>query len=670
MPPYPLQTVIHHLRRAVTREENGGLTDAQLLDNFVRHRDEAAFELLVWRHGAMVFAACRRLLHDRHEAEDAFQATFLVLVRKAKSIRQGDSVGGWLHRVACRIARRARAQAARRAHQALPGDDLPAREGPDEVLWKDLRPVLDEEVDRLPEKYRRPFVLCCLEGNTNEQAARQLGCPKGTILSRLTRGRERLRARLARRGVALSGGLLSALLIDKACAAAPPAALVGATAWVAVPFAAGSTAADLVSARPAAWTEGVLKAMFLTKLKISAVIALVVALGATGAGLFTQSLLADPRVAAQERGRPEGGRERGDARGAARPEVRGVLKAVDSGKGTITVTLMDRRESPTEQTFTVSKTAEVGLGAGLGRNARGTLREGKLADLAPGAMVALQLAADGKVVEFIMAEGPTVRGILKWVDAGKSTVTLTTTTRPTRRDEPAQEEEKTFAVGPKTEIGVDDGTSRLFSLRQTKLADLPVGAIATVKLSTDLKQVQTLVVEGATAGGTVKAMDADKKQITLTTRAAGRGADAEEKAFDVSPEAEILIDDGKGRRFSVKEANLADVPAGAIAVVRLSADQKMVTSIRAEGAIVHGAVKSVDAGKNTITLVTGRARDGTPVEEKTYEVAKDVRVVIDGKEGKLADVKVNENGPPVGLRLSLDQKAVTGITVGGRDGRR
>src|SRR5262249_54555243 len=151
MPDRPLDNVIHHLRRVVRHDGGGELTDAQLLDNFVRRRDEAAFELLVWRHATLVLGTCRRLLHDRHEAEDAFQAAFLVLGRKAATISKRESVGSWLYKVACRIAQRARARSAKRACCPLPGD-LPARVGTDEVLWRDLRPVLDEEVARLPEK--------------------------------------------------------------------------------------------------------------------------------------------------------------------------------------------------------------------------------------------------------------------------------------------------------------------------------------------------------------------------------------------------------------------------------------------------------------------------------------------------------------------------------------
>jgi RNA polymerase sigma factor (sigma-70 family) len=615
----------------------------------------------------MVLAACRRVLRDRHEAEDAFQATFLVFVRKAGSIRQRDSVAGWLHRVAVRIARRARGRAARRPGP-LPCTDVPGRESPDEVLWRDLRPVLDEEINRLPEKYRRPFVLCYLEGNTNEQAARQLGCPRGTVLSRLVRGRERLRARLARRGLALSGSLLAPVLMVRAARAAAPAALVRTIVKAAIPFAAGTPAASLVAGRPAAWTEGVLKAMFMTKLKMTAAVALALTLAATGAGLLAPPLLADPRPALQDNPPPDARRERGDGRAVVLPEVRGTVKAVDAARGTITVMVGDGRRESVEKTFPVSKTAEVAVGGGA-RGSRGILREGKLADLAPGTLVLLQLDAEQKTVESILAEGATVRGVIKAVDADKKTVTLTMPGHQARGrgEEAPPPEEKTFILGPKTEIGVDDGQDRMFSLKAVKLVDLPVGALATVKLSVDGKQVQTLVAEGSTASGTLKAVHAG--QITLTTRVGRGDVGDENKTFDVAPETVILFDDGRGRRLSVKEGKLDDLPPGALVRLKLAPDQKTVTSLLAEGPSVQGAVKAVDTAKRTITVVTRRARDGSPVEDKTYAVARDARVVIDGKEGKLADVKAEENGPLVGLKLSLDQKVVQSITVGSGRGR-
>jgi len=340
-------------------------------------------------------------------------------------------------------------------------------------------------------------------------------------------------------------------------------------------------------------------------------------------------------------------------------EVRGVIKVVDIGKGALTVAVGGGREETGEQTFTLGKNTEIGIGVGNGR--RVSFREGKLADLAPGAVVVIQLAADQKTVEFIGAEAPTVRGSIKAVDGGKNTVTVTV--RLPRRDEPT-EEEKTFLVGKNAEIAVDDGRGKIFSIKETKLVDLPVGALATLKLSVDLKTCQGILVEGTTASGVVKAVAADTKQITLTTRA-GRGDVAEEEhTYTVAPETEVMIDDGKGKRFSLKEKPLAELPVGAIAQLRLSPDQKTAVAVRAEGPSVSGPVKAVDAGKSTITLVRRAGRDGTPEEEKTYTVAPDARIFIDGKEGKLADVKVDEKGAPVGLRLSPDQKTVGSITAG------
>src|SRR5262245_33545408 len=209
-----LHAVMHHLRRMAGPPDAGGVSDAQLLARFVRHRDEAAFELLVWRHERMVHNLCRRVLRDREDAEDAFQATFLALARKARGISKREAVAGWLYRVAYRVALRAQAAAARRGRRERSGLDpdaaTPARDPAAEAAWRELRPVLDGEVDRLPEKYRVPVVLCYLEGRTYEEAARQLGCSRGTVSTWLNRARELLRQRLARRGLALSGAVLAA----------------------------------------------------------------------------------------------------------------------------------------------------------------------------------------------------------------------------------------------------------------------------------------------------------------------------------------------------------------------------------------------------------------------------------------------------------------------------
>jgi RNA polymerase sigma factor (sigma-70 family) len=288
----PLPSVISELRRLISRQGGCSLTDAQLLDDFVKRGEQASFEVLVWRHGTMIFNLCRRILRDSHDAEDAFQATFLVFARKASTIGKREAVGSWLYKVAYRIALRVRARGAKHGKAHAPVDNLPARELTDEVLWRDLRPVLDEEIERLPEKYRVPFVLCYLEGHTNEAAAEQLGCPKGTILSRLARGRARLQSRLTRRGVALPMGGLVLALSQNAATAAAPASLMRTTIEAATAFAAGKTAAGLVSASVAALTDGVFHAMFLTKLKLATAALLALAVLGTGTGLFVRQALA------------------------------------------------------------------------------------------------------------------------------------------------------------------------------------------------------------------------------------------------------------------------------------------------------------------------------------------------------------------------------------------
>jgi RNA polymerase sigma factor (sigma-70 family) len=181
------------------------VSDADLLARFVRGRDEAAFELLVWRHGPLVLGVCRRVLRNEQDAEDVFQATFLTLARKASSIAKGECISSWLYQVAYRIALRAR----RRPVPAPLNEQADTSFTPDpaeRLAAYELRSLLDAEVNRLPEKYRAAFVLCYLHGKTNEAAARELGCPKGTVLSRLARARERLRAQLEQRGVALGAG--------------------------------------------------------------------------------------------------------------------------------------------------------------------------------------------------------------------------------------------------------------------------------------------------------------------------------------------------------------------------------------------------------------------------------------------------------------------------------
>jgi RNA polymerase sigma factor (sigma-70 family) len=292
----PLHAAVRHLRRLVRADGADGLSDGQLLERFVTARDEAAFEVLVWRHGPMVLGICRRMLRDAHQAEDAFQATFLVLVRKAASIGKRESVGSWLHKVAYRVALGAREGAARRArHERALLADPPAAED-DLASWRDLAPVLDEEVNRLPDKYRAPLVLCYLEGKTVDEAARQLGCPRGTVGTRLARGRERLRRRLIRRGVGLTCGTLVAALAGVANAVAVPAPL----ARAAVRTAGFPADPGVISANVFALAEGVLRTMSVSKLKAVVAVTLVIALGTGVSGLSYRMYAAEQRTAADE----------------------------------------------------------------------------------------------------------------------------------------------------------------------------------------------------------------------------------------------------------------------------------------------------------------------------------------------------------------------------------
>jgi RNA polymerase sigma factor (sigma-70 family) len=278
----PFGLLLQRLRHLTAPSATGGLTDAELLERFVASHDEAAFEVLVWRHGAMVLGLCRRMLRHEHDAEDAFQATFLALVRKARSISKREALSSWLYKVAYRVALALRANGTKSA-TVRARVDLPGKDSGDEVLWRDLRPVLDEEVKRLPEKYRAPFVLCYLEGRTNEEAAQQLGCPRGTVLSRLARARERLRQRLTRRGLGLAVGLGATLGTEQGTAAVP-AGLVHITLKAALAIATGKSATAVVSAPVAALTQGVLHAMFMTKLKLTLAVALAVGVAGVGAG--------------------------------------------------------------------------------------------------------------------------------------------------------------------------------------------------------------------------------------------------------------------------------------------------------------------------------------------------------------------------------------------------
>jgi RNA polymerase sigma factor (sigma-70 family) len=288
--------VIQHLRRMVLLRDGAGLTDEQLLEDYLSRRDEAALAALVRRHGPMVWGVCRRVLPNYHDAEDAFQATFLVLVRKAASIASRGLLANWLYGVAHQTALNARGMLARRKGRERQVAEMPEPAVAEQELWRDLQPLLDDELSRLPDKYRVVIVLCDLEGKTRKEVARQLAVPEGTVAGHLARARVMLARRLAQRGVALSGGALAAVVSQRVASAGVPPAVVSSTIKAASRFAAGpAAAAGVTSAQVAALTQGVLTTMLLTKLK--ATTAVLVIAGLLVSGLLVAALSGAPQSA-------------------------------------------------------------------------------------------------------------------------------------------------------------------------------------------------------------------------------------------------------------------------------------------------------------------------------------------------------------------------------------
>jgi len=297
MPNGQTNRVLQHLNRVVLQEEIDALTDAELLVRFLSEQDEAAFEAVLHRHGPMVLNVCRRVLRHTHDAEDAFQATFLVLVRKAASIGQRELLANWLYGVAYRTALEAKSSKARRHAKETQVNEMPQPEVRQEDSWQEVEPCLDQELHRLPEKYRIPIVLCDLEGKTQKKAAVLLGWPEGTVSGRLFRAREMLAKRMARYGLAISAGTVAGALTQQSATARLPVPLMVSTVR-AVGSVVGKQAmsAGVISAQVAALVEGVLKAMLMTKIKMGITILLVVGILGVGADWITHAAQAQPEA--------------------------------------------------------------------------------------------------------------------------------------------------------------------------------------------------------------------------------------------------------------------------------------------------------------------------------------------------------------------------------------
>jgi RNA polymerase sigma factor (sigma-70 family) len=298
----PFGIVHQQIERLLQRGSLAGLSEWQLLERYATERDELAFEALVARHGPMVLGVCRRVLRNDQAAEDAFQATFLVLMRKAPALDRGKPLGNWLYTVAYRLALRIRADEARRLRR----EERAARSRPvpesRATGQSDQAVVLEEELERLPERHRLPLVLCYLEGRTNEQAAEFLGCPRGSMSARLAEARQRLRACMARRGYAVSVAGIATLLASTEADAGVPMRLLSDTVRTALWFASEEAGlGGVVSTRAVALAKGTLRAMFVYRLKIAAAALVAAAMLGTGATMLLKAASqASPPVQALE----------------------------------------------------------------------------------------------------------------------------------------------------------------------------------------------------------------------------------------------------------------------------------------------------------------------------------------------------------------------------------
>jgi RNA polymerase sigma factor (sigma-70 family) len=279
-----VQAALRQFRWSLQAEQLRRLSDAELLDCFVRDRNEPAFALLVERHGRLVWSACRQVLRHDEDAEDAYQAAFLVLVRRAASIRKGQTVACWLYRVASRIARDLAMDRVKRRRREAKVSRAQAAPATQEFAWQELQELLQKELAHLPEKYQAPFVLCCLDGKSKAEAARQLGWKEGTVSSRLAHARKRMQQGLARRGVALASVLCAAELLFRSQEAR--AGLARTAVKAASGLLAGEMIPGVVSPGVVALVEGMMKTMLFSKIKTTCLVLFGLGLAATGSAVL------------------------------------------------------------------------------------------------------------------------------------------------------------------------------------------------------------------------------------------------------------------------------------------------------------------------------------------------------------------------------------------------
>lgn len=532
-------------------------------------------------------------------------------MRKAASVLSGDTVGNWLYGVAYRTALKARSMGARKGAREKQVTIMPEPAQKQSEHEDELHAMLDRELSRLPDKYRAVIVLCDLEGKTRKEAARHCKLLEGTVASRLATARAMLARRLRRPGMALSGGAL-AMLLAQTASATMPAAVAAGTIRAAHLFAVGQVAATgTISARAVALAEGVLKTMLLGKLKIATVV--LVVLGALGTGTAALTRQAPAQAPPQPAVKKELAAQPASEKKVdpALPQVvSGVIKSVDAATNTLTIT---HRDGAT--TCKVASDAHIDIDG----------KSGALAGLPVGANVILCQFAEDRSCRSLQASGASVFAAVKSVDTDKNSITVS--------GGPA--DGKTFRVTPDTQITIDG--------KQGKLAGIPAGAtLHALTLCVDQQTVRGINAEGPGLHHVeVKAVDLAKNTITFDDKGP---ADVAGKTLAVAPDADVRIDGQPGK--------LSGLPAGAFVNVGLTVDRRAVHRLDAQGAHLGecggSMVKAVDARSGFLTF-DDKAHPS--VAGKTYRVAPDANVLIDGKPGKLSDLSA---GAYVNLILSVD----------------
>ena len=536
---------VQHLRRAVLLDNEAGPTDGQLLKLFVDHGDEDAFAALVRKHGPMVWGVCHRLLH-RQDAEDAFQATFLVLVRKAASVTPREMVANWLYGVAHRTALKARATVATRKRRERQVTEMPEPAVEESDLWSDLRPLIDQELSRLPDKYRAVIVLCELEGKTRKEAGRQLGIPEGTVASRLNRGRTMLAERLSRLGIPVSGIGLATVLSRGATAATVPPSLLRVSIRIAHILAGGgTTASSLLSAQAVALSEGVINTM-ITKTAIAPIVVLALVAGGLSGGAISR-----------------------------------YMHVLPSEKITAPTTQHQTRQAETKKQ---SKTADFDLTS----------------------------SSDVIAVD-----------LTKRIVTGKELLGSNATFR-------LMGDRWKLSVGPTTQIIIDGKKSQLEDLKNV-VGGVGPGHFIRVNGEWEFEvlrpshslqtgQAKVIEVKGPPDEGVVEAVDVGRKTVTIS-------------GFKVTGTHRMA---GATVNINGKAAGIADLRPNMHASFSMSAVRNAPdATVTAMGPKIEAVIKTV----NTETHSVGVRIPGLQITADCVPVAADAKVLIDGKDAELGDLK-------------------------------